>query len=125
MWNIKTAVSRLSYAPSAKDMKVTDVKKGRFSFVPPPAKPVSRQELEKEIVRAGYGIEAVGIAVRGTLDGSTLRASGTGQTFALAGAKLSPLQAAARPGAVLEVSGTWRGGPGGGTIEVERWETAR
>lgn len=125
MWNIKTAVSRLSYAPSAKDMKVTDVEHGRFTFVPPPGKPVSRQELEKQIVRAGYGIESIGIAVQGTVAGATLRASGTGQTFALAGGKLGALQTAARPGATLYVSGTWRAGPGGGTIEVERWEAPR
>ncbi len=124
MWNIKTAVSRLSYAPSAKDMKVTDVKRGRFSFVPPAGKPVTRQELDKEIVRAGYGIEAVGIAVRGTLAGATLRASGTGQVFTLTGAKVSQLQAATQPGAMLVVSGSWRAGAGGGAIEVERWEAA-
>ena len=130
MWNIKTAVSRLSYAPSAQDMKVTDVKTGRFAFVPPPAKPVSWQELKKAIVKAGYGIEGTGIEVRGTLaaDGS-LRATGTGQSFALAGPQLAALQVAGRPGATLTVSGRWRADgkapAAGGTIEVERFEVAK
>jgi hypothetical protein len=129
VWNVKTAVSRLSYAPSPKDMKVTDVKTGRFTFVPPPAKPVSWQELQKAVVKAGYGIEGTAIEVRGRLgpDG-LLRASGTGQAFALAGPRLAELQKDAQGAAAVTVYGRWRVAPKGAaaeTIEAERWEIAR
>jgi len=125
VWNIKTAVSRLSYAPNPKDMKVTDVKTGRFTFVPPPAKPVSYQELAKAITKAGYGIEGTAIEVRGTAgaDGR-LRAAGSGQTFALAGPKRDELLKA-KAGASVSVYGRWRAAPEGETIDVERWEAAR
>jgi hypothetical protein len=126
VWNIKTAVSRLSYAPNPKDMKVTNVKTGRFTFVPPPAKPVSYQELAKAIEKAGYGLEATAIEVRGTVGGDgRLRAGGTGQTFALAGPKRAELAAAVKAGAPVSVYGRWRSAPTGETIDVERWEAAK
>lgn len=129
MWNIKTAVRRLSYAPRPEDMKVTDVKTGRFTFVPPPAKRVSWPELQKAIVKAGYGIERTAIEVRGTIDAAgLLHASGTGQPFALTGARRDEIRQAAEGGARVSVYGRW-GAAGGDqpveTIDAERWEIAK
>jgi hypothetical protein len=120
VYNVKTAVSRLSFAPRAKDMQVTDVKTGHFVFVPKPDRPVSREELERSVTRAGYQIEDIWIEVRGAVASGGLQASGTGQTFALAGAKAGELKAPPA-GAPLVVRGRWRPGPGGGTIEVDSW----
>ena len=129
---MKTAVSRLSFAPRTKDMKVTDVKTGHFVFAPRPDRPVSREELARSVIRAGYEIEDTSIEVRGTLaaGGERLEASGTGQVFALAGAKLANLREELRKAAAkgpLDVRGRWKPGPGGGpteVIEVESWRAA-
>lgn len=123
---MKTAVSRLSFAPRTQDMKVTDVKTGHFVFAPRPDRPVSREELARSVTRAGYEIEDTSIEVRGTVAaaGDRLEASGTGQVFSLAGAKLADLREELRKGATaapLDVRGRWKPGPGGGVIEVESW----
>ena len=67
--------------------------------------------------------------MRGTLgpDG-LLRASGTGQAFALAGPRLAELRQAAQGASLLTVYGRWRAAPSGATaetIEAERWGIAQ
>ena len=130
MHNITTAVRRLPFAPSQKDMKVTDVKKGHFVFTPRPDRPVSWKELHEGIVKAGYDIQGTSIEVRGTLTATSagelrLQAAGTGQLFTLAGPALAKLQKEVLAGTALTLSGAWRSGPGGEAIEVERWEVGR
>jgi len=124
--NITTAVRRLPFAPAPQDMKVTDVKKGHFVFTPRPDRPVSWQVMREGIVKAGYDIQGTAITVRGTLTGELrLQASGTGQLFALAGPALAKLRQEVHPGTALTLSGAWRSGPDGETIDVERWAVAR
>lgn len=126
MYNVKAAVSRLTFAPRPKDMKVTDVKTGRFVFVPKTGKLVSREDLARAITRAGYEAEQTWIEVRGTLrPGDRLDAAGTGQGFALAGTKLPELRKAAAPDSSITLRGKWLAGPGAGTIEVESWQVER
>src|SRR5262249_19907705 len=104
-------------------MKVTDVKKGHFAFTPRPDRPVSCSVMHAGTVRPGSDIRGPAIAVRGTLTAGPagalrLLASGTGQPFTLAGTALARLRKEAAPGTALTLSGAWRSGPGGETIEV-------
>lgn len=107
-------------------MKVTDIKKGHFVFIPRPDRPVSYQELHTGVVKAGYDIEGTSIEVRGSLTAEgRLRASGTGQTFVLAGPALGWLRQEAHPDTILTISGAWRSGKDGESIEVARWEVGK
>ncbi len=85
MYNIKAAVSRLDFAPKAKEMEVTDISTGHFVFTPRPGKLVSLQKLSKTIEGAGYKIEKAFIEVTGrvsTVKGKTVvKAEGSGQSF--------------------------------------------
>jgi hypothetical protein len=124
--NITTAVRRLSFAPAPKDMKVTDVKKGHFVFIPRPDRPVAWKEMHDGIVKAGYDILGTSIGVRGTLTAEgRLAASGTGQAFVLSGPHLAKLHQEVPVGTLLTLSGAWRQGPEGESIAVESWEVAR
>jgi hypothetical protein len=121
--NITTAVRRLSFAPSKKDMKVTDVKTGHFVFVPRADRPARFAELRREVVNAGYDIEGTTIEVHGALatDG-TLRASGTGQPFALAGPRAGELRQAMAGASTASVAGKWVGDAKIDSIEVTGWK---
>lgn len=104
-------------------MKVTDVKKGHFVFIPRPDRSVAWKEMHDGIVKAGYDIEATSIEVRGVLTAEgRLQAAGTGQTFVLSGPNLAKLRREVSPGASLTLTGPWRQGPEGESIEVERWQ---
>jgi hypothetical protein len=121
--NITTAVRRLSFAPNKKDMKVTDVKTGHFVFVPRADRPARFAELRREVVNAGYDVEGTTIEVHGTLatDG-TLRASGTGQPFALSGPRAGELRQALARGSAAAVAGRWVGDAEVDRIEVTGWK---
>jgi hypothetical protein len=124
--NITTAVRRLSFAPAPQDMKVTDVKKGHFVFIPRPDRPVGWKEMHDGIVKAGYDILGTSISVRGTLSAEgRLAASGTGQAFALSGPHLEALHKEVPVGTLLTLTGAWRQGPEDESIEVERWEVLK
>ena len=126
MHNITTAVRRLSFAPAPEAMKVTDVKKGHFVFTPRPDRPVSWKEMHEGIVKAGYDIQGTSIEVRGTLTAEgRLEASGTRQAFALSGPSLAKLRQEVPTGTLVTLSGPWRQDPGGGSIEVARWEVGK
>jgi hypothetical protein len=104
-------------------MKVTDVKRGHFVFLPRPDRPVAWKEMHDGIVKAGYDIEGTSIGVRGALTaGDRLVASGTSQVFVLSGPRLGELRQQVSAGTLLTLFGAWRQGPEGESIEVERWE---
>jgi hypothetical protein len=111
VYGIKAAVRRLDFAPETKDMKVVDIKTGRFVFQPRPDKPVSLADLRASIVKAGYEIEGTRIEVSGTLtDDGRLRVPETGQVFRLEGeARLRDRlrETAGAAGRVL-AAGTWK-----------------
>lgn len=107
-------------------MKVTDVKKGRFVFIPRPDRPVAWKEMHDGIVKAGYDILGTSIGVRGTLTAEgRVQTSGTGQIFVLSGPHLAKLRQEVPVGTLLTLDGSWRQGPEGESIEVEHWEVAR
>ena len=106
MYGIKAAVRRLEFAPDPKDMRVTDIKTGRFVFRPRPGKPVSLEQLEKAVTKAGYQIEKTRIEVTGTLAGQGgLRVPVTGQVFRLMGEQA--LRRLPKEGRVT-VAGGWK-----------------
>jgi hypothetical protein len=113
---IKTAVRRLDFAPDVKDMRVIDIKSGRFVFRPRPGKPVSLADLQKSVTKAGYQIERSRIAVHGVLapDGN-LRVPETGQEFLLVG-KRKP---AGAPGSTVTAAGAWEARQGGQAILLD------
>lgn len=105
MYGIKAAVSRLDFAPEAKDMEVIDVTTGRFVFKPRPGKAVSLAALEKAVTQAGYEIEKTRIEVTGKLtEDGRLRVPETGQVFRLTG-KEHPQKASENP---VTVAGGWK-----------------
>lgn len=96
---------RLEFAPDPKDMRVTDIKTGRFVFRPRPGKPVSLEQLEKAVIKAGYQIEKTRIEVTGTLAGQErLRVPETGQVFRLMGEQALRLPKEGR----VTVAGGWQ-----------------
>src|SRR5262249_15104575 len=99
-------------------MKVTDVKKGHFVFTPRPDRAVSYQELHEGIVKAGYDSQGPAIAVRGSLTAAgRFEASGTRQEFLLSGPAVTKLRKEVTPGMLLTLSGPWRQGSEGESIE--------
>ncbi len=116
-------MSRLDFAPSPKEMEVTDIEIGHFVFSPLSGKKVVYQALEKAIVDAGYKIEQVWIEVTGRLTADTqLRVEETGQTFRLEGTEvLTNLQAQVNSGSHVTVFGTWKSIPEADRIAVQRW----
>ena len=98
-------MSRLDFAPEAKDMEVIDVTAGRFVFKPRPGKAVSLAALEKAVTQAGYEIEKTRIEVTGKLtEDGRLRVSETGQVFRLAGRERPP----AASESPVTVAGGWK-----------------
>lgn len=107
MYGIKAAVRRLEFAPETKDMKVTDIKTGRFVFQPRPDKPVSLADLRASITKAGYEIEGTRIEVSGTLtEDGRLRVPETGQVFRLEGE--ARLQEKTDAAGRVTAAGTWK-----------------
>jgi hypothetical protein len=107
VYGIKAAVRRLEFAPETKDMKVTDIKTGRFVFQPRPDKPVSLAALQASITKAGYEIEGTRIEVSGTLtEDGRLRVPETGQVFRLEGE--ARLREKADAAGRVTASGTWK-----------------
>jgi hypothetical protein len=110
VYGIKAAVRRLAFAPETKEMKVTDIKSGRFVFQPRPNKPVSLDALRKSVTDAGYSIEGTKIEVSGSLgaDG-LLRVPETGQIFRQEGAeRLRALREKAGADGRVTAAGAWK-----------------
>ena len=102
-------MSRLDYAPPAKEVQITDIKKGIGVFTPKPDKPVSFAALKEKLKKAGYVLASAGITVSGKLsrdDGQwSIVAKTSEQRFSLSDP--DTLLAGAAAGDTVEVSGNW------------------
>jgi hypothetical protein len=112
VYNIQKAVSRLDYAPSLKEIEVTDFKKGLGVFTPKPDKPASFTALKQTLKKAGYTLAAADITVAGVLakdeNGWSIVVQSSGQRFALQGPNVEQVVAGANPGASIEITGEWK-----------------
>lgn len=110
MYNIQKAVSRLPFAPKAKEVEITDIKRGLATFAPRPDAPVSFAALRDALKRAGYALASAEIGVAGTLRrgdaGWTLVADRSAQTFDLDTAALN--QQELQDGRRVEAVGDWK-----------------
>ena len=104
-------MSRLSFAPTLKEIKVTDIKKGIGVFTPKPDQPLSFLALKESLKKAGYTLDSANLRVQGTLvqDGELwfLDNPVSGQRFAIAGNAheiLSDLDANSQ----VELQGDWK-----------------
>ena len=123
MYNIQKAVSRLGYAPKAKEIEVTDIKKGTGGFAPKPDKHVSFAALKATLKSAGYVLDGAEITVHGTLvregDVWMLKVNSSGQTFVLEGPNVASRVAGKENGSAIEVTGDWKtSGEGNSAREV-------
>ena len=109
MYNIQKAVSRLPFAPKAKEVEITDIKRGVATFAPRPGESVSFAALKEALKRAGYALASAEIGVAGTLrrdaPGWSLVADQSAQTFILNTDALK--QQELQEGARVEVVGGW------------------
>lgn len=109
MYNVQKAVSRLPFAPKAKEVEITDIKRGLATFAPRPSAPVSFAALKDALKRAGYTLASAGLDAAGTLrhdpSGWTLVADESAQVFVLDTGSLKQDELA--EGARVEVSGDW------------------
>ena len=123
MYNIQKAVSRLDYAPSLKEIEVTDFKKGLGIFTPKPDKPVSFAALKQTLKKAGYKLSAADITVAGTVardeKGWAIVVQQSGQRLILEGPNVDQVLAEAKPGDSIELTGDWKTtGTGANTRET-------
>lgn len=123
MYNIQKAVGRLDFAPQPKAVRLIDVRKSVFAFVPKSDTPVSFDALRDSIDGAGYALYSSEITVAGTLecDGErwALVVESSGQRFILDGKNLNKLLAGILPGTRVEINGGWKTkGSGTETREV-------
>lgn len=112
MYNIQKAVSRLDFAPSVKEVEITDIKKGLAEFKPKPDKPVSFAALHRALDRAGYVLDAADITVSGTVEKEgevwILVAKSSGQKFLLQGPNVQKLVEGVDAGSAIEITGDWK-----------------
>ena len=112
MYNIQKAVSRLNYAPTLKEIQVTDFQKGLGNFTPKPDKPVSFAALKDTLKKAGYTLDAADISVSGTLsrEGEDwfLIVKESGQHFALKGPNVDQALNDRKTGDTVEIAGEWK-----------------
>ena len=123
MYNIQKAVSRLDYAPKLKEIEVTDIRKGLAVFTPKPDQPVSFAALKATLKSAGYVLDKADITVAGTLnkedDVWIFIAKPSGQKFVLEGPYVEKLVTGTEPGALIEITGSWKTvGQGAGAHET-------
>jgi hypothetical protein len=112
VYNIKKAVSRLTFAPKIDDIKITDIKKGLGDFTPKPDKAASFAALKSTLKKAGYELASAEITVVGTLlrddTGWWVEVEPSKQRFAVAGKELNQELASAPAGTRLELNGDWQ-----------------
>ena len=112
MYNIQKAVSRLDFAPTLKEIEVTDFKKGLGVFTPKPDKPVSFAALKETLKKAGYTLAAADVTVAGTLTkdekGWAIVLRQSEQRFALQGPNIDQALAGASSGDSIELTGDWK-----------------
>ena len=104
-------MSRLSFAPTLKEIKVTDIKKGICVFTPKPDQPLSFLALKESLKKAGYTLDSANLRVQGKLvqEGELwfLDNPVSGQRFAIAGNAheiLRELDANSQ----VEIQGDWK-----------------
>ena len=104
MFNIQKAVSRLPFAPTPKEIAITDIKGGIGVFTPRPDFVVSFAALKEALKKAGYKLGSAEITARGNViqDGKGSFLLVGKQRFLLEGAK------SVSPNIEVEVVGDWK-----------------
>ncbi len=116
-------MSRLNFAPTPREIEITDIQAGIGVFTPKPDRAVSFAALKTALKQAGYTLASAEITIVGTLTrddaGWWIVAEPSGQRFALAGASVDQVLADAAPSSRIEITGDWKTvGEGSNSSEV-------